>query len=116
MATITPTVETTNQKYRKATWTGAVNGDDFQAVSFGPYPIQNVQIIGTADGAATGLEGSNDGGTTWVDLTTDGSTAITGTGVHYIWENVERVRPKTASGGASGTSLSYIIGAPAILG
>ena len=116
MATILPTVETTNRKYRKATWANGVNGDDFQAVGLGEFPERMVQILGTEDGAATGLEGSNDGGTTWFDLTSDGSTAISGIGGHWIWENPELMRPKTASGGATGTDLTYIIGAPAILG
>ncbi len=116
MAEIKPTVETTNRKTRKATWSNGVANDTFAAVGMGEFPNKTVQIIGTEDTAASGLQGSNDGGTTWVALTSDGSTAITGPGLHYIWENTELVRPTPTGGGASGTDLSYIITASAILG
>lgn len=115
MAEIKAKVETSNRKYRTATWENGVSGDTFAAVGLGQFPQQTVQIIGTVDGAQTGLEGSNDGGTTWFDITSDGSTAISGIGGFYIWESPQIIRPKEASGGASGTDLTYIIGAPAIL-
>lgn len=115
MAEIKPVVQTSNRKYREAAWENGANGDTFQEVGFGAYPEKTVQIIGTVGGAATGLEGSNDG-STWFDLTTDGSTAITGLGGFWIWENPQLVRPKEASGGDGTTDLTYIIGAPAILG
>ncbi len=116
MAEISPTVITTDRKYRKATWENGVVDDTFKAVGMAEFPEKTLQIIGTLDGADSGLQGSNDGGTTWVDLTTDGSTVITGIGAFWVWENTEIVRPKTAANGASGTDLTYILGAPAILG
>ena len=116
MAEISPTVVTTNSKFREATWLNGADDDTFKAVGMAAYPEKTLQIIGVLNGADSGLQGSNDGGTTWVDLTTDGTNAIVGLGVHWVWENTEIVRPKTALNGGVTTDLTYILGAPAILG
>lgn len=116
MAEIKATVAVTNRKFCEAAWEDGAVDDTFAAVGMAAFPEKTLQIIGTVDGADTGLQGSNDGGTTWIDLTSDGATVITGLGLHWVWENTEIVRPKTATNGGGSTSLTYLLGAPAILG
>jgi len=107
MAEIKP-VETDNNRFQgQVEWADVDSGDTFQEAGIGQYPSQTLQISGTLSGATVGLEGSNDG-TNWVDLTTDGSTAIDGLGIFWVWETPRYVRP-SLSGGDGSTDLTFTI-------
>ncbi|MBK1714640.1 hypothetical protein [Rubrivivax gelatinosus] len=84
------------------TWTGLLNGDDGAAVDPSLWARASLQVTGTfGTGGTVSLEGSNDGGTTWVVLKDAAGAAITLTaaGLVVLQSTAFRaVRPRVTAG------------------
>lgn len=79
-------------------WPALANLDNGVAASLSKWPVKSIQAIGA--GSVT-IQGSNDGGTTWATLTSDGVTpipALTGGAIVAPYENTELIRPGAATG------------------
>lgn len=79
-------------------WPALANAESGIAASLSKFPTKSVQAIGA--GSVT-IQGSNDGGTTWATLTSDGVTpipALTGGAIVSPFENTELIRPGAATG------------------
>lgn len=79
-------------------WPALANTENGLAAGLSKWPTKSVQAIGA--GAVT-IQGSNDGGTTWATLTSDGTTpipALTGGAIVSPYENTDLIRPGAATG------------------
>lgn len=102
------TVENTGDKYQVASWTGLTGTENGDTLERSKLADKTVQIMGTLDGATVVLQGSMDGDT-WVTLTSDGTTEISGVGMFWVWENPRYIRPSISGGGAS-SDVDVILG------
>ena len=93
------------------TWTLTTADHTGDAVAYEDYADRTFQVLGTFGGATVELQGSLDGGTTWVVLTDPQGNALTKTAaaLEAVSEAVPRIRAKlTVVGvGASVTAILY---------
>lgn len=86
---------------KRIKWLAVPNGDTGAPVKFGSWKDRSVQITGTfgVNGSVT-IQGSNDGGTTWVTLTDAANSALTFTsaGLKAITELPYEIRPSVTAG------------------
>jgi hypothetical protein len=85
--------------------------DNGAAIPFAEWADRSVQVTGTfGSGGTLKLQGSNDGGTTWVDLTDPQGNAIsfTAAGLEAVTEVVELARPYVSAGDGS-TDLDVFV-------
>ncbi len=108
MAIVAPVTTKNVNKYLDVLWETLTSGDSGAVATIGQYPDKTVQITGTLDTTTPSLEGSMDQ-TTWFQLTSDGTNAIAGLGLFYVWENPNFIRPLNVGGGAS-TDIDYQLG------
>lgn len=86
---------------RRVKWTPLANGDSGAAVTMGAWQDRTVQVLGTfGTGGSVTIQGSNDGGTTWVALTDPLGNALTFTsaGMKQITELPYQIRPSVTAG------------------
>lgn len=93
----------------KATWTGLTGSDVGDALVCPNLPDKTVHITGTFNLDTVIMQGSNDGGTTWTQLTDPQGNNIskTAAGVEAIEENPIAIRPST-SGGTGSVNVTVI--------
>lgn len=107
MATVTPTVTdiSGDGSVKKISWTLTSTNTDGAPVNMAQWADRSVTFQGTWGGATAGLEGSNDGGTTYIALADPQGTAISKTSdaIEAVLELTEKMRPRltTAGSGAS---------------
>ena len=100
-----------NVHAKRVKWLALGNGDDGTPIGGGPvtgksvsldhYQDRCVQVLGTfGSGGSVSIEGSNDGGTTWVILTDPLGNALTFTsaGMKQITELPHKLRPHVTAG------------------
>lgn len=99
----------------RTSWTGLLNSDDGAPASLSRLPDKTVQVKGTfGAGGTVVIEGSNDGGATYVTLNdsrgeTTGALSFTGADVRTILENTELVRPRVTAGDGTTNIEVYLI-------
>lgn len=103
---MTVTVQRVGKAHRRTQryfWEALAGDDDGSSVTVSDGTDGSVQATGTFDSATVNFQGSNDGGTTWFNLTDETGTeiAITAAGGKMFLPRVDRVRPLTSGGGAS---------------
>lgn len=101
-------ISTNNTRSFVAAWTGLLNGDDGDAITFCQFTDKSVQVSGTFGvGGSVRLEGSNNGGATWATLTDpQGNDLIfTSPKIEMVSEATALVRPIVTAGDGN-TSLS----------
>lgn len=116
MATRTSTVTnpeqfTYGQSYLRTTWAGLLNGDDGSPERQVSYADRSVQVKGTfGAGGTVVIEGSNDGGTTYVTLADQAGAALsfTAAGIKQIRDLPGLIRPRVTAGDGT-TSLEVNI-------
>lgn len=108
MATVVPAASSIAKGTFKTTWTPILATDTGQAEAAPQYPFKTVQVFGTFGGGTILIEGSNDGGTTWVTLTDPQGNALsfTAAGVEKVQENTQLIRPRASVGV---TSISVVL-------
>lgn len=91
------------------TWTNVTENDSCQAVSMPDLTDRSAHVYGTFGGASVAIQGSNNGGASFVALHDPTSTAIaiTSEAIKAILENSQLIVP-VATGGTS-QSLSIAI-------
>lgn len=97
MPTATPRSVPVARGVIKTTWT--ITGTDDGLPETAPqYPRKSVQVSGTFAGGTVIIEGSNNGGVSYFQLTDPQGNllAFTAAGGEKITENVERVRPRAS--------------------
>jgi hypothetical protein len=107
-----------NVHAKRVKWLGLTNGDDGTPIGGGPvtgksisldhFQDRCVQVIGTfGSGGSISIQGSNDGGTTWVTLTDPLGNALTFTsaGMKQITELPHMLKPIVTAGDGT-TSLA----------
>jgi len=112
MATITPTVERSNDgNLVKFTYTNMANGDVGVPIKWPDYADRSVQVKGTFGvGGNLRFEGSNDGGTTY-DAATDpqgNDINLTAANIEAVSEVHELQRPQVTAGDGT-TSLTVVV-------
>lgn len=100
MANITPTTIDNSDETRTVLWAAMGNADNGLSAAFGQFPDRTFGVTGTFGGATVILQGSFDGGTTWVTLNDYKGNAIsfTAAGVALVAENPPLIRPSTSGG------------------
>jgi hypothetical protein len=80
-----------------AAWLDLDSGDSGKPVALAGWPDKTIQVIG---GTTVDMQGSNDGGTTWVPISEPDGTALTGAvpGMFVILENPLLIRPNNVTG------------------
>jgi hypothetical protein len=104
VATITvQRVGKTGKKIQKYLWETLTGADDGSPVVVADGTDGSIQATGTFDSATLNFQGSNDGGTTWFNLTDETGTeiALTAAGGKMFLPRVDRIRPLTSGGGGS---------------
>lgn len=97
-----------NAEILRYSWLAMANGDTGAAIELGNYQDRTIQITGTfGTGGSVSLQGSNDGGTTWVTLTDQAGSALTFTsaGLRQVLQLTQKVR-LTVTAGDGTTSLN----------
>jgi hypothetical protein len=111
MATISPVGTWIARGVHKTLWeTMTGSGDTANPESAAKLPDKTIQVFGTFESATITIQGSNDGGTTYVTLNDPQGNALTFTAnkTETILENPELIRP-TASGATGGTDVDIIL-------
>lgn len=111
MAITSGTGEWITKRVHKQTWSAIPNGNQGSSLSAAHLSDKCVQVTGTFGvGGSVTIKGSNDGGTTWANLTDPGGTVITftATGMKQILENPQLIRPDVTAGDGS-TALNVFI-------
>jgi hypothetical protein len=100
MATVVPAASSIAKGAYKTTWTALTGTDTGQAEAAPQYPTKTVQVFGTFGGGTVLIEGSNDGGTTWVTLTDPQGNALsfTAAGAEKVQEITQLIRPRASVG------------------
>lgn len=96
---------------QRFTWSGLENGDSGRPLISPHLNDKSVQVLGTFGvGGTLIIEGSNDGGTTYVTLTDEQGSALSFTtaGLKTILQNVEVIRPRV-TGGDGDTDLTVCL-------
>lgn len=99
------------KRAHKTQWNTLANGDTGLPQTGARLSDKTVQVFGTfGAGGSIKIEGSNDGGTTWVTLRDPGGAALTFTSadMKHILEVPERIRPNVTAGDGT-TALTCII-------
>lgn len=95
-----------NNACKLAVWTNvtSLTSDTCQAVSLPDYPDRSIHVWGTFGGCSVAVNGSNNGGVSFVALRDPTSTtiAITSETIKAILENTQQIQP-VATGGSSQT-------------
>jgi hypothetical protein len=88
-----------------ASWADLDAGDSGKPVALAGWPDKTIQVIG---GTTVDLQGSNDGGTTWVAISEPDGTALTGVGpgMYVIRDNPLLLRPNNVAGSNMSVRLS----------
>jgi hypothetical protein len=97
-----------NAEIQRIKWLAMANGDTGAAIELGNWADRSIQITGTfGAGGSVSLQGSNDGGTTWVTLTDQAGSALTFTsaGLRQVLQLTHMVR-MTVTAGDGTTSLN----------
>jgi hypothetical protein len=92
-------------------WTGMANGDTGQPLDMRAWYDRTIQITGTfGSGGSVSIQGSNDGGTTWVTLTDPLGNALTFTsaGMKQITELAALIRPNVTAGDGTTSINAYL--------
>lgn len=101
MATVTPTISSTNPWLTKITWAGMATGDTIVHVDPGrPAALAgSLQVLGDLGGGTLALEGSNDGETfaPLSDLQGD-PISLAAAGIAEFSTAVQYIRPVPADG------------------
>lgn len=108
MATVTAAlVPDPNGWISRYKWTPLLNTDVGSAVNSAYFADRSVQVFGTFGGGTIVLQGSNDGGTTYVTLKDPlgNNLSFTTAGFKMIGDLAHLIRP-SVSGGDGTTSLS----------
>ena len=107
MATVTPTVEDIagDGSVRKITWTLTSANNDGALVKMAQWADRSVTFQGTWGTATAGIEGSNDGGTTYIALADPQGNPISKTAdsVEAVLELTELMRPRLTTPGSGAT-------------
>ena len=103
---MTITVQRTGKAHKRTQrylWETLTGDDDGSPVSISDGTDGSIQATGTFDSATVNFQGSNDGGTTWFNLTDETGTeiALTAAGGKMFLPRADKVRPLTSGGGAS---------------
>lgn len=104
MTTITGFAGAPDKKYLKHTWETLGTGDDGSPITVAHCSQICIQATGDfSAGAGIHIDGSNDGGTTWVQLQDVEGAAInlTSAGLKDVLEHPELIRPSVTNGNAS---------------
>lgn len=106
---VTPT-KLNNSPAHQYAWLALATGDTGAPVALPNAADCSIQVTGTFGGATAVLEGSNDGGTTWVTLRDPGGTALSFTtaNLKQVLEVVGLIRP-SVSGGTSVALNFYLV-------
>lgn len=102
---------TYGQSYLRTQWTGLLNGDDGSPERQVSYADRSVQVKGTfGAGGTVVIEGSNDGGTTYVTLADQAGAALSfaAAGIKQIRDLPGLIRPRVTAGDGT-TSLEVNI-------
>lgn len=109
MATVDPQLVEDAGGYWVFEWANLASDDDGDQIKIKPYFLKmTAQIQGTAGGATPVLEGSMDG-SNWETLTSDGTTATSGTGLYNVYEAPLYIRPNVNNGDST-TDLTFRLG------
>lgn len=80
-----------------AAWADLDASDSGKPVALAAYPDKTIQIVG---GTTVDMQGSNDGGTTWVPVYALSGSALTGAipGMYVLRDNPALLRPNNVAG------------------
>lgn len=110
MATRSAVIEKFGASAVRITWTGLLNGDSGEAVTFGVYTDRSVQVVGTfgAGGSVT-MQGSNDN-TNFVALSDarGNALAINSARIEQIEDLSYSIKPVVTAGDGT-TSLTVVL-------
>ncbi len=93
-----------HSKEVKKSWVGLVNGDTGEPLEALHLSDKSVHITGTFDTTTLVIQGSNDGGTSWVTLTDPQGNALSFTStakIEQVMENTQLIRPEVTAGGGN---------------
>lgn len=109
MAVIVGKQVAANEGAVTTTWLALATGDTGEPVQSALFGDKSVQATGTFGGATVNLQGSNDGGVTWANLSDPQGAAIAlaAAGIEQVLEYTGLVRP-IAVGGA-GVSVNVYL-------
>ena len=109
MSVIAPTFTHPAKGVMVVTWASIVEGDTATKVTTAQFSRKCFQTKGTFGSATIVAQGSNDGGTTFANLTDHGDTAIshTSASIDEIGQNPLDIRPSTSGG--SGSSVTVVL-------
>lgn len=95
----------------RTTWTGLLNGDSGSPMTAAALSDKSVHVFGTVGtGGTLVVEGSNNGGLSWITLTDPQGSPLsfTAESLVSILENSLAVRPRVSSGDGT-TNFSVVI-------
>lgn len=96
----------------RAYWANLTTDDTGAPIEMAAFADRSIQMTGTFDGATVAMQGSNDGGTTWVTLKDPFGNDLTFTaaGLRTIVDLAYHVRPAVTVNGAGGCDVNaYLI-------
>lgn len=108
MSVIAPTFTHPAKGVMVVTWASIGDSDTCTKVTTAQFNRKCFQTKGTFTGPATIVaQGSNDGGTTYANLTDHGDTAIshTSASIDEIGQNPLDIRPSTSGGSSSSVTV-----------
>lgn len=101
MATVNGIGQWVAKRVHKMSWEGLANGDDGSPLTVPRLSDKTVQVTGTfGAGGQVSVEGSNDGGATWSQLSDPQGDPLQldAEGIETILDNVESIRPRVTAG------------------